>query len=263
MRERAGVTARAAAALLGSNPMQMSHVESGKSGISEERIRRLAAECACDDTAYVDALVAMATARGKGWWEEFRGKVAPAGLDLAELEHHAVRIRTFEVAHIPGLLQTEDHIRAGFRYASPNQPAEELDAHVAFRTARQRLITASRSMPYEAIIHEAALRIRVGGSKVARAQLERILELSEQSNVTIRVLPFASEDFAGAGHSLLYAHGPVAQLDTVLLDTMHGSVFHDERQELSEYQERYTRVAASALAPSPSRDLLRSIIREL
>ena len=73
MRERAGFTARDAAAFLASNPMQMSHVESGRSGISEERVRRLADYYRCDDRAYVDALVEMANERGRGWWEEYRG----------------------------------------------------------------------------------------------------------------------------------------------------------------------------------------------
>src|SRR2546422_10485526 len=49
MREAAGVTAREAAGLLGSGPTQISHIEAGRFGISEDRIRRLAAHYACND----------------------------------------------------------------------------------------------------------------------------------------------------------------------------------------------------------------------
>lgn len=263
MRERAGVTARAAAALLGSNPMQQSHVESGKSGISEERIRRLAAHCACDDTAYVDALVAMAGVRAGGWWEKFRGVVDPGGLDLAELEHCAAGIRTFQVVHIPGLFQTEDHMRAAFRYASPEWPPKDLDGHVAFRVQRQQILTGADPTSYEAVIHEAALRIRVGGRKSTHAQLGRILELSDLDHVTVRVLPFDTENFAGAGHSVLYVRGPVPQLDTVQLDTAHGGEFLDAELRLKQYRARYDRVAATALSPSASRDFISRITQEL
>ncbi|NUP19797.1 MAG: helix-turn-helix domain-containing protein [Streptomyces sp.] len=263
MREHAGITARAAAALLSSSPMRQSHIENGRSGISEERLRRLASHCSCDDAAYVDALVAMAAERGKGWWEDFRGIVVPAGLNLAELEHHAVRIQTFQMAHVPGQLQIEDHVRAVFRYGSPELTPQDLDAYVAFRLRRQHIITESPGTPYEAIIHEAALRILVGGRKTAHAQLERILEISELDHVTVRVLPFAAEDFAGAGASMLYLHGSAPQLDTAQTDASHGSVFFDAEALLKRYRKRYNQVAGSALDQAQSRDLITHMLQEL
>ncbi|MFJ2745527.1 helix-turn-helix domain-containing protein [Streptomyces sp. NPDC087440] len=263
LREQAQVTARNAAALLGSNPVQMSHVESGRSGISEERIRRLVAHYGCSDERLIDALVDMAAERGKGWWEKFRGVVDPSGLDLAETEGCAVRIRTLQVVHVPGLFQTEDHMRAAFRYVAPGWPKADSDAHVSFRLCRQEVITGEPATPYDAVIHEAALRIRVGGRKVAAAQLERILELSELPHVTVRVIPFDTEDFAGAGHSMLYFHGPVPQLDTVQLDTAHGSVFLDAEPRLQQYQERLRRVDGTALKVAESRNLINRIMREL
>ncbi|MFF9777739.1 helix-turn-helix domain-containing protein [Streptomyces sp. NPDC013978] len=263
MRERAGITARAAAAFLGSSPMYQSHVETGRSGISEERIRRLAAHCGCDDVAYVDALVSMANERGKGWWEGHRGVIDPLGLALAECEHHATRIRTFQVVHIPGLLQIEDHIRAAFRFIDPARSREMEDAHVTFRSLRQQVIIGERARPYEALIHEAALRIQAGGRKTALAQLEHIADLSGLPNVTIRVIPFASQDFAGGGYPLLYLSGPVTQLDTAQADTPRGSVFFDEEQDLGEYRARYERVEQTALPADKSRELISRLIREL
>ncbi|MEE1765832.1 Scr1 family TA system antitoxin-like transcriptional regulator [Streptomyces sp. SP18BB07] len=263
IRERAGVTARAAAALLGTNPIQQSAYEAGRSGISEERIRRLAAHCACDDVAYVDALVSMANERGKGWWEAYRGTVVEQGLALAESEYHATRIRTFQVVHIPGLLQTEEHMRALFNYASRNVPPSHVDTFVAYRTQRQQVLDEPSGTPYEAIVHEAALRIRVGGREATRAQLKRLLERSDAANVTVRVLPFDTDDFAGTGYSMLYLHGPVPQLDTVQIDTGHDSEFFDAEARLLQYRRRYERVAAAALPVAESRDLIARVAHEL
>ena len=60
------MTARDAAELIGTNPIQMSHMEAGKAGVSEERLRRMASQYACLDDALIDALVAMAGERGGG-----------------------------------------------------------------------------------------------------------------------------------------------------------------------------------------------------
>ncbi len=73
LRDAAGLTAIEAAALLGVSRVQISHIESGLAGVSEERLRRLAAHYSCTDEKFVDALVAMATDRTRGWWEEYRG----------------------------------------------------------------------------------------------------------------------------------------------------------------------------------------------
>ncbi|MCQ4041613.1 helix-turn-helix domain-containing protein [Streptantibioticus rubrisoli] len=260
MRERAGITARDAAAFLHSNPIQMSHVESGRSGISEERIRRLADYYSCENRRYVDALVEMANERGKGWWEEYRGRLCAVALDLAEMEHHAVHMRALEVLHIPGLLQTEDHMRAAFSYVNPGLAREKLDTWVEFRSRRK---AALGGCVFGAVIHEAALRLKVGGTKEARAQLRYLLEMSQRDGVSVRIIPFDAEGFAGAGYSMLYVGGPVSQLDTVQMDTMDGSSFVDEESRLHKYRTLLDRIESSALTPEASRDFIRRVEREL
>ncbi|MGC5362047.1 Scr1 family TA system antitoxin-like transcriptional regulator [Streptomyces sp. DT24] len=89
----------------------MSQVEAGDAGVSEARLHRLVAHCACDDVELIDALAAMATDRIRGWWEEYRVLLPPVFLGLSELEHHASFRRDVEIIHVPGLLQTEDYAR--------------------------------------------------------------------------------------------------------------------------------------------------------
>ncbi|MBT2528119.1 helix-turn-helix domain-containing protein [Streptomyces sp. ISL-99] len=263
MREAANVTAREAAALLGSGATQVSHLEAGRFGASEERIRRLAAHYACGDNRLVDELVAMANDRGQGWWEEYRGVLPPRSLDLAELENSAHYLRQVEVIHIPGLLQLESYMRAMFAYGVPELPATELEPRIAYRLRRQEVLTGSRSVPFDAVVHEAALRIKVGSTKVGRAQLEHLLELSEMGNLTLRVIPFDVEGFAGSGYSMLYAGGPVPQLDTVQLDTAHGSIFLDAAPQLQKYRSLYKKIEAAALSAAASRDFIHRIAQDM
>ncbi|MDV7215774.1 helix-turn-helix domain-containing protein [Streptomyces prunicolor] len=261
LREAAGLVSRDVAAWLGTNQAQISNIESGKHGISEERLRRLAEHYSCDDAQVIDALVDMANERDKGWWEEFRGVVPLQALDLAELEHHASYVRTFEVVHIPGILQTEDHVRSASVFAQPHLPEDDREARIAFRIRRQQVLKTGT--PYDVIIHEAALRMRVGGPKVTRAQLEHLLQASEQANVTICVIPFVADGFAGAGFPLQYVGGVVPRLDTAQIDTTHGAEFIDAPAQLNRYRARLERVEGAALPPEASLDFIRRIAQQL
>ncbi|MCH5673607.1 helix-turn-helix domain-containing protein [Streptomyces gilvus] len=258
LREAAGLTAVEAAALLGANRVQMSHIESGLVGVSEERVRRLASHYACTDREFVDALVAMATDRTRGWWEEYRGRLPTSFLDLSELNHHASFRRDVAVLYVPGLLQTEDYARAVFSGRVPELTDEERDLRVRHRMAGQEL-----TVPYELVIHEAALRIRVSDRATSRAQLTKLRELSEADHVTVRVIPFDLDGFATAASTMTYVGGPVAKLDTVVRDVPHGSAFIDSAAQLSAFRTRFRKVEAVSLDPVRSRDFIHRLAKEL
>lgn len=261
LREAAGVSNRQAAAQLGVSPTQISHLESGRIGLSEERLRRMTEFYDCDDTALADALVEMSLPRSGNWWEEYRGVMPPQALDLAELEHDPSYVRAFEVVHIPGVFQTEEHVRAASVFFEPSLSEEVRKARVSFRMCRQQVIASGT--PYDVIIHEAALRMRVGGSEVARAQLEHLLLASERESVTLRVIPFTAEGFAGAGLPMQYFGGVVPQLDTVQFDTAHGAEFIDAPARLSRYRALFESIDSATLPQDASLDLIRRVAQEM
>lgn len=262
MRERAGMTAREAAKRLGVSPMQMSHMEVGRLGVSEKRLRTLADQYQCEDAALVNALVAMAAERVRGWWESHRGVLESALLDIAAMEWHSHAMRTLEVVHIPGLLQVESHMRALFTYARATI-SDRVEELIDFRLRRREVLDRDDPPEYMATIHEAALRMKVGDRRVAREQLEYILERSELPGLTVRVIPFATEGFAGMGDSVFYATGPLPQLDTVQIDQVHGSAFLDGEAQLEHYRNRLSAAEQLALSPEESRVFVHQIAREL
>ncbi|MFG3364562.1 helix-turn-helix domain-containing protein [Streptomyces sp. NPDC048156] len=263
LRERAGLTGREAARAMGFAETRISAVESARAGVSAERVRYLAGQYACDDTALVDALAAMAAESGRGWWEEYRGLVPSGYLELAELEHHTAHLRTFQSVSIPGLLQTETQVRALFAAAVPKLPEEELDLRVHFRLRRQELLTGERPPRYDVVIHEAALRIRAADSKVAREQLLHLLDRSELPQVAVHVVPFDADGFAGLCYPMLYAGGPVPQLDTVLMDTPHGGALVDAEAQLSRYRGLLNKVERAALGVVESRELIHRLAHDM
>lgn len=258
LREAAGLTSTEAAALLGANRAQMSHIESGLAGLSEERVRRLASHYACTEREFIDALVAMATDRTRGWWEEYRGLLPTSFLDLSELEHHAQFQRHVAILYVPGLLQTEEYARAVFSDRLPELTPDEFEVRIRHRKARQEI-----TIPYTAVIHEAALRFRVSDRATSKAQLARLLELSEADHITLRVIPFDLDGFTRASSTMTYVGGPVPKLDTVVRDTPHGSVFVDAEAQLSSYRTRFHMVEAVSLEPDQTRDFIHRLAREL
>ncbi|MFJ2760756.1 helix-turn-helix domain-containing protein [Streptomyces prasinus] len=258
LREAAGLTTVEAAALLGANRVQISQIETGLVGVSEQRLRRLASHYACTDAKFVDALVGMATDRTRGWWEEYRGLLPTSFLDLSELNHHASFRRDVAILYVPGLLQTEDYARAVFSGRVPELAEEELEMRVRHRMAGQRI-----TVPYDLVIHESALRIRVGDRVGSRAQLDKLLGLSEADDITMRVIPFDLDGFARAGSTMTYVGGPVAKLDTVVRDVPHGSAFIDSEAQLGAFRTRFRKLEAVALDPRRSRDFINRLAKEL
>lgn len=263
LRDAAGLKATEAATLLGANSVQMSQIESGIAGVSEGRVRRLAAQYACTDEELISALVAMATDRTRGWWEKYRGLLPMPFLDLAELEHHATYRHNAEFLYIPGLLQTEDYARAIFSYRVPELPYGELELRVRHRMDRKVVIEGPDPAPYEAVIHESALRFRVGDRAASRVQLTRVLELSEAEHITVRVIPFDLDNFAGAASAMMYAGGTVPKLDTALRDTPHGTAFIDSEAQLGALRTLFRKVEAVSLEPERSRDFIHRLAKEL
>ncbi|MFF3938880.1 helix-turn-helix domain-containing protein [Streptomyces phaeofaciens] len=263
LREAAGLKAREVAAFLNSTSAQMSQVEAGIAAVSAERIRRLAAHYACTDEALIDALAAMAGDRTRGWWDDYRGVLPQVNLDVAEAEHHATFLREVVINRVPGLLQTPDYSRAIFRYMRPELPESELVPRVEYRLRRRSVIEGNAPTPYETIVHEFALRIRVADRQTSLSQLRWILDQIERSHVTVRVIPTDQDGFAGAGASMVYAGGPVPQLATGLRDAPTGVVFIDAEPQLERLRTLLRKVEEATLDPATSRDFIHRLTKEL
>lgn len=264
MRERADINAAQASEAMGLSRTRVSNIETGRLGISEDRLRTLANIYSCTDDAYIDALVAMAQERVKGWWESYRGGLSSGLLDLAELEHHAVAMRSVQMTHMPGLLQTEEYAKALLSMSVPKPPAVQLRRWLSFRMRRRDVLDRDDPPPCDFLIHEAALRMEYGDTKVTRGQLAHVLEETERDNVTVRVIPFSAGGFPhGSSSTLLYASGPVPQLDTVQMDVANGIGLVDSEPQLANYRTVMAWADEKALGFKESRDFILGVERQL
>ncbi len=129
----------------------------------------------------------------------------------------------------------------------------------------QRKVILERPSPatFEAVLHEAALRIRVGNRAASRAQLAHLLELSEADHVTVRVIPFDLDGVTGAGNVMMYAGGTVPRLDTVVRDAPHGAMLVDAEAQLGAFRAHFRKAEALALDPERSQDFIHALKKEL
>ncbi|MFJ1545876.1 helix-turn-helix domain-containing protein [Streptomyces sp. NPDC088246] len=262
LRERAGMSGSEAAAYLGGERAQISHIESGRYGVSSDRVRRLAAHYSATDKHLVDALADMAEERTKGWWDDYRGILSPGFLDLAELEHKASYIRAIQMLNIPGVFQTESYARAIIRSGISNLPADELNARVEHRTRRRDIFDRPSPTPFEAFIHEAALRMRYCDRDTMRGQLAFLCEVSTWPSATIRIIPFARQ-ITGSVHSTLYAGAGVPALDTVQLDSAFDAGFLDAEAQLARYRTLLDSIESISLDAKESAQFIQRIAKEM
>lgn len=250
--------------MLGTDQGKISHIESGRIGVSEERIRKLAAFYHCTDERLLGALCAMARERrGQFWWDAYRGTVSTHYVDIAEMEHHATGMHSLQIVTVPAVLQTEDYMRALFRGSLWPLTDDQVDRFTEFRMRRKVIFDRDDPPRLEAFVHETALRMRFGGRKVARGQLGHLMEISRQPYVGLRVVPFTNEKFYDMTRPVLYASGVVNQLDTVTLDGPLGHHTLYAEVELAAYWALFEHAAKVSLDYEESRLLIHHIAREL
>lgn len=113
----------------------------------------------------------------------------PRADEFMALEAEAIVLNWYESLLIPGLLQTEDYARALMKETCPPTDDETLEERVSARLRRQEALQARPRVVFSFVIHELALRTRVGGRQTMAPQLRHLLKAGETRNVSIQVLP--------------------------------------------------------------------------
>jgi transcriptional regulator with XRE-family HTH domain len=247
LREQAGFSAGEAAERIGMGRAQLSQIETAKTTILTERLYDLCRLYGCKDKTYIEALVSMSEATGKGWWTAYRKPMEQGPLNMAELEEGARVLRMHQSLLIPGLFQTADYARALF--TSPKLGFENTEDTLRFRMERQNVLTRDDPPSVHAVIHESALRMRFGGTQVLRGQLLRLIELARLPHVTIQIYPFASRAHAALTGNFVHVIPSVPELGTVVLEQPSGFQYLGDRGSLSQYGALFESLAEYALAP--------------
>jgi transcriptional regulator with XRE-family HTH domain len=172
-------------------------------------------------------------------------------------ETRARVIKIFELALMPGLLQTPDYARACFEAAGVEDPA----GHAEERVSRQSALDRSPRPLLWVLLAQSALDCPVGGPSVMRAQLARLLELGELPNISIRVVPRSAGAHVGLDGAFKIM--TVEEGDVAYTEAHGGGRLVLSVQEVRSFIVRYDRIGVKALHEEASRDLIREIMEDM
>ncbi|MFI5494757.1 helix-turn-helix domain-containing protein [Actinoplanes sp. NPDC051859] len=264
MREAAKFTHIQIADVLGCSESKIYKIEAGDVGINRGDLLVMLSRYAIpdDDPRALTALDLQKQGKQRGWWSQF-GTLPMNYSMYVGLESAATTVKNFELAVMPGLLQTEAYAHAVVTAAWPDEPTE-VGRRVELRMARQACLAEEPALDFWAVVDEAVLRRRTGGDDVMREQLRHLLALSQRPNVTMQVLPFSEGHHAGTTgpFSILEfpegVHSPVAYVIS-----QAGDVYLEREDDMRRVNLVYTHLQTAALSESKSRELIVAIAREL
>ncbi|MEU3710402.1 helix-turn-helix domain-containing protein [Streptomyces catenulae] len=173
--------------------------------------------------------------------------------EAISLWHHAVSV-------LPGLLQTEAYARellmaGGFK-------GEELERQIGARISRRELLEGEMAPRFRTILSEAVLRTPLRDTAAWREQLEYLLKLADQPNVTIQVLPFSAGLHGLNSTGVMFLR--MQNGDTVAYaENAYRGELIEESGPVERLQLAYDAVRDLALTPPESRKFIMRMLEEL
>jgi hypothetical protein len=259
--DKAGLNGVQAAYELGWSTSKVSRLLSGKRGGNEVEVSALLAVCKVKGKERGRLLALCQEQHTPGWFQQHGSRLPKQVLTLIDHEDKAIAISEFQAMLVPGLLQTGDYARAVISH-NVNVPAEEVEERVAARLARQSLFSRERPAQFTFYLHEALLRLPIGGPAVMSDQLHHLLRMSVRSYVTLRVLPTSLGAHAGLS-------GPFTLMEfsdfrpVVYLDSETSSLFLEKPEEAAAYRRILGVLAGTVLDEGQSRELIATVATEL
>ncbi|MBX6750489.1 MAG: helix-turn-helix domain-containing protein [Micromonosporaceae bacterium] len=265
LREAAGLHQTEVVKQLDWSISKLIRIENGSVGISVTDVRALAALYHAEPEL-VEELVRLARiTRERQWWSSYRHVLAPSYREYIAYEADASEIYVAHPTLVPGLLQTEEYIRAVLT-STRLEPAtpERLEAEFTVRRRRQREILYSGHPPrYHVILDESALRRHIGGAKVMQAQIEHLLSLAEDL-VTIAVWPMsAGGHVAMQGAFTIMEFANEDEPGVLFLESALGNPIERDQDQVDKYRKAFEMMLQQCLVDAEARSLMSRIADEL
>ncbi|WP_405140548.1 helix-turn-helix domain-containing protein [Sphaerisporangium sp. NBC_01403] len=264
LREQKGISREEAGHLIRGSESKISRMELGRVGFKERDVADLLTFYGVADGEARSAVMDLLDrANEPGWWHRFNDLLPSWFQAYVGLEEATSRIRTYEVQFIPGLLQTKEYARAVITAGAAGVGPAEIARRVDLRVERQRVLDRADGPVFWAVIDEAALRRPIGGADVMRGQLEHLLELMRQPNITIQVMPFSFGGHSAEGGAFSILRFEDSELpDVVYVEQLASALYLDKREEVDRYSEVMERLCAVSTTPDATVDILQKIISD-
>lgn len=248
LREEAGLTQQQVADGMDWSLSKTVRLEAGKARVRLADVQAMLRLFQVTDQRVIDDLSTLARDSKDLPFTEYKGVVPDAALQFFQLEAGAGIIREVNLNVVPGLLQTDDYVRALLR-------AHDMTSDIAERvieSRRDRRQLFDRPLPPElfVIIDESVLRRMIGGPEVMSAQIAHLFEMSKQPRISIQVLPFSLGAHAALAGSFIHLEfaEDTARETIFVEDGLENAISQNEPEITDRYRLRFQRLEKDAVA---------------
>jgi uncharacterized protein DUF5753 len=159
---------------------------------------------------------------------------------------------------VAGLLQTEEYAREILRAGNR---ADQLDELVAIRMERQDILRRDDPPWLIVLLDESVVRRVVGNRDVMRRQLEHLLAVMNQPNVTLRIVPTAGGIYPVGAFNLLTFR---EETTVAYVEGVHGhGQLIDRGRQVCDLEVLFDQIGAVALPVAQSEKLIKVALEHL
>ena len=257
LREAAEISRADAGYSIRGSESKISRLELGRVGLKERDVADLLTMYGVTDRTDRETFLAMVKRSNQpGWWHRFNDLMPDWFQDYVGLEEAATRVQTYELQFVPGLLQTEDYARAIASHGRPDSAGQDVERRVRLRMSRQKILNRPGAPRLWAVIDESVLHRPIGGREIMLAQLDQLLALTKQSQITLQVVPYQLSGYAAEGPFTMLRFGEAELPDLVYIEHLAGALYLDKRDEFELYSRAFDRLTVDALTPDRTRQML-------
>lgn len=257
LREAADISRADAGYFIRGSDSKISRMELGRVGFKERDVVDLLSMYGVNDENERAVFLDMVRkSNERGWWHRYSGTMPNWFQDFVGLEESASLIQSHEQQFVPGLMQTEDYARAVVSHGRPELLDQEGERRVALRLQRQKVLTRPGAPRLWVVVDESVLHRPIGGHRVLREQVEHLLDLTRQPNVTLQILPYNQSGYAAEGAFSILRFAEPTLPDIVYIEHLSGALYLDRVEELEVYGRVIDRLAVDAETPDRSRQIL-------
>ncbi|MFE3100129.1 Scr1 family TA system antitoxin-like transcriptional regulator [Nocardia tengchongensis] len=201
LREQHGFDSATFAKRVGFTAANWSHVEKGRRVLTTKTIGPVLELLEVEGEEREELLELLLLSKERGWWAKSSALIGPELQRYYGMELGAESIRSYDSLVVPGLLQTEEYVRALISADVMIRPVQ-VEQLVSVRLKRAERLRGDDRVELTAVIGEATLLQQIGGPKVLRGQLEHLATLlDELDSISVRVIPFTATQGALLGGS--------------------------------------------------------------
>lgn len=257
-REQADLTVAEVAKRIMISQPALSRIEGGKNAILPRNVYRLIEVYGIADPERAALMTLAEEANERGWWEEYGDVLNEWFAQYAALEADAEKILTWQLAFVPGQVQTREYAWSVTEAAHPDWPVPQLARTVELRMERQALVDWSR---LTVAVDESVFHRLVGGAAVMSAQIRQLIGFIESGDLDFHVVPFG----VGANPSMTNAYTllkfpETEDIDLVYTETERGGAYDERPETLARYADIFERTLAMAISGDEAARLLTTIV---